>query len=244
MRLLNTRSLFALALLASPCAAMMPGASLPSAADRPATPIVIDPGHGGSDEGAIVRGVMEKDVALAFAKKLKTRLTRDPELNVVMTREDDRYVRLDDRLIETVDASGMIFVSLHLNQVKGKKSAGAIVYSFGPEKLRAWRKKSHPTVAPMPAPPGVQSGNSAVLAAALSKGLRADGFRAEASKSDYYVLKNPSSPAVLIELGYLNNPDEAAKLVDPAYQDRMVESIAKSLEQFAATRATRAVASR
>jgi len=238
MRLLNTRSLFVPALLglAVSAGAMRPAASLPSEPGRPSTPIVIDPGHGGEDEGAIVRGVQEKDLALIFAKKLKARLMRDPEQAVVLTREDDRYVRLDERLVDSVDASGSIFVSLHLNQVKGKKASGAIVYSYGPEKLRAWRKKRHPSVAPMPAPPRVQSGASANLAYALSKGLRADGFRAEASKSDYYVLKNPASPSVLIELGYLNNPDEAAKLVDPAYQDRMVESLAKSLEQFAATR--------
>ncbi len=155
------------AALAAPAAAMRPGASLPSTPGRPSTPIVIDPGHGGADEGAIVRGVREKDLALIYAKKLKARLSRDPELGVVLTREDDRYIRLDERLVDSMDMSGSIFISLHLNQVKGKKASGAIVYSYGPEKLRAWRKKRHPSVAPMPAPPKVQSGDSAVLARVL-----------------------------------------------------------------------------
>ena len=139
---------------------------------------------------------------------------------------------LDNRLVKSVDRSGSIFVSLHINQVKGKKAAGAIVYSYGPEVLRAWRKRRHPSVPPMPAPPKGQASDSARLARAFSKTLRGDGFIAEASKSDYYVLKNPASPSVLIELGYLNNPDEAAKLTDSAYQDKMVDSLAKAIEEY------------
>ncbi len=244
MRHMNARSSFASALLAAalaaPAFAMHPASPLPGAADRPLTPIVIDPGHGGDDQGAVVRGLMEKDIALAFAKKLKTRLLRNNDLPVVLTRNDDHYVTLDGRLVDSVDMSGSIFVSLHLNQVKGKKSAGAVVYSYGPEKLRAWRKRSHPLVPPMPAPPKGQADESARLARAFSRSLRADGFRAEASKSDYYVLKNPAAPSVLIELGYLNNPTEAANLVNPAYQDRMVESLAKAIEEYATSRTLRA----
>lgn len=200
-------------------------------------PVIIDPGHGGEDEGAIVRGVKEKDLALTFAKKLKARLGRNADLPVVLTREDDRYVRLDERLIGTVDKSGAIFVSLHLNQVKGKKSSGAVVYSYGPETLRSWRKRRFPSVPPMPAPPRGQAVDSERLARVFSRTLRADGFPAESSKSDYYVLKSPVSPSVLIELGYLNNPDEAAKLTDSGYQDKMVDSLARAIEEYAASHA-------
>ena len=245
MRLLNARFLFAPALMAAslavPCAAMQPASPLPFSADRPMTPIILDPGHGGDDEGAIVRGLKEKDIALVFAKKLKARLAQNTDLPVVLTRDTDRYVRLDERLVDSVDMTGSIFVSLHLNQVKGKKAAGAIVYSYGPETLRAWRKRSHPSVPPMPAPPKGQAADSERLARAFSRNLSGDGFRAESSKSDYYVLKNPASPSVLIELGYLNNPDEAAKLTNPAYQDRMVESLAKTIEEYATLRSLRTV---
>jgi len=135
--------------------------------------------------------------------------------------------------------SGSIFVSLHLNQVKGKKAAGAIVYSYGPEQLRRWRKRRLPSVPPMPAPPRGQAADSERLARTFSRALRADGFKAESSKSDYYVLKNPAAPSVLIELGYLNNPDEAAKLNDSAYQDKMVDSLAKAIEEYATSRSLR-----
>ena len=188
-----------------------------------------------------MHGIKEKDVALVFAKKLKLRLARNTDLPVVLTRDTDRYIRLDERLVDSVDMTGSIFVSLHLNQVKGKKSAGAVIYSYGPETLRAWRKNSHPSVPPMPAPPKGQAIDSERLARAFSKNLRGDGFIAESSKSNYYVLKNPAAPSVLIELGYLNNPVEAAKLTDPAYQDRMVNSLAKTIEEYATLRSLRTV---
>jgi len=240
---MNAWSLFAPALLAAamavPSSAMRPSSPIPPAPGQPMTPVILDPGHGGDDDGAFVRGIKEKDIALVFAKKLKARLAKNADLPVVLTRDTDRYVPLDERLVDSVDMSGSIFVSLHLNQVKGKRASGAIVYSYGPETLRKWRKRSHPSVPPMPAPPRGQASDSERLARTFSRALRADGFTAETSKSDYYVLKTPAAPSVLIELGYLNNPDEAAKLTDPAYQDRMVDSLAKAIEEYSTLRSLR-----
>ncbi|MDD5302204.1 MAG: N-acetylmuramoyl-L-alanine amidase [Elusimicrobia bacterium] len=227
------------AALAVPSLAMNPASPILPAPGQPMTPVIIDPGHGGDDEGAIVRGLREKDIALVFAKKLKARLARNADLPVVLTRDTDRYVTLDGRLVESVDMRGSIFVSLHLNQVRGRKSAGAVVYSYGPQKASKARRRRHPSVPPMPAAPRGQASDSERLARTFSRTLRGDGFRAESSKSDYYVLKNPAEPSVLIELGYLNNPDEAAKLNDPAYQDRMVDSLAKAIEEYATARTLR-----
>src|SRR5689334_12628985 len=148
MRKLNAWNRLAPALLAVACAipsaALHPASPMPAARNQPLAPVILDPGHGGDDEGAIVHGIKEKDIALVFAKKLKARLAKDKDLPVVLTRDSDRYVTLDERLVGSVDKSGSIFVSLHLNQVKGKRSAGAVVYSYGPETLRKWRKPSHP----------------------------------------------------------------------------------------------------
>jgi N-acetylmuramoyl-L-alanine amidase len=239
------RTLLAPALLAGalsmPSYAMHPASPMPPAPDEPMTPVILDPGHGGDDEGAIVRGLREKDIALVFAKKLKARLARNTDLPVMLTRETDRYVTLDERLVDSVDMHGSIFVSLHLNQVKGKKAAGAVIYSYGREEHRAWRKRSHPSVPPMPAAPRGQASDGERLARTFSRTLRGDGFVAESSKSDYYVLKNPAAPSVLIELGYLNNPVEAAKLSDSAYQDKMVDSLAKAIEEYATSRTLRTV---
>jgi N-acetylmuramoyl-L-alanine amidase len=227
------------ACLAAPASAMHDAASLPWAANRPATPVIIDPGHGGDDLGAVVKGLQEKNIALAVALKLRDKIKGD--MPVVLTRENDNYVTLDNRLVESVDWNGAVFVSIHLNKVRNKKLSGAVVYSFGPQKRGSWiRRHKHPKVPPMPAPPGIEAKESAYLAASMVKTMRAGGFRVEDAKSDYYVLKNPAQPSVLIEIGYLSNPEEAARLNDPAYQDKLVAAMATAIKAYANDRSTRA----
>lgn len=224
---------------AAPVSAMPTAASLPLTANRPVTPVILDAGHGGDDLGAVVKGLREKDIALAVALKLRDRIKND--MPVAMTRENDNYVTLDNRLVESVDWNGAVFVSIHLNQVRNKKLSGATVYSFGVQDRRAWRRRpKHPKVPPMPSPPRVEAKESEFLARSLVKTMRDGGFRVESAKSDYYVLKNPAQPSVLIEIGYLSNPEEAARLNDPAYQDKLVESMAAAIKAYASGRSLRA----
>jgi N-acetylmuramoyl-L-alanine amidase len=237
-------SLFAAALfgacLGAPVSAMNTGAPLPLAANRPVTPVILDPGHGGDDLGAVVKGIQEKDIALAVALKLRDKIKG--QMPVAMTREDDNYVTLDNRLVESVDWNGAVFVSIHLNKVSNKKLSGAVVYSFAKQKQRGtWaRRHKHPKVPPMPAPPGVEAKESAYLAGSLVKTMRANGFRVEGAQSDYYVLKNPAQPSILVEIGYLSNPEEAARLNDPAYQDKLADTMAAAIKAYASDRSLRA----
>ncbi|MDE2512184.1 MAG: N-acetylmuramoyl-L-alanine amidase [Elusimicrobia bacterium] len=238
-----TRTLIAAVLLcsgmAASVAAMTGGAPLPLPADRPVTPVILDPGHGGDDLGAVAQGLQEKDIALAVALKLRDKIKGD--MPVALTRDSDHYVTLDQRLVESVDWNGAVFVSIHLNKVRNKKLSGAVVYSFAVQKRGAWhRRRHHPKVPPMPAPPGVEAKESAYLAGSLVKAMRADGFRVEPAKSDYYVLKNPAQPSILIEIGYLSNPEEAARLNDPAYQDKLASSMAAAIKAYANNRSLRA----
>ena len=227
------------ACLGAPVWAMHTAAPLPYSVDRPRTPVILDPGHGGNDFGAVVKGVMEKDIALSVSLKLRDRIKGD--MPVVMTREDDTYVTLDHRVVNSVDWNGAVFVSIHLNKVRDKKLAGAVVYSYGPELRRHYHPRPrHRGVPPMPAPPGVDAQESEYLAGSMVQTLRLDGFRVEEAKADYYVLKNPAQPSILIELGYLSNPEEAARLADPSYQDKMVAAMAKAIESYASGRSTRA----
>ncbi len=218
----------------------MPTASpLPRGENMPMTPVVIDPGHGGEDMGAVINGVKEKDIALAVALKLRDRLK--DEMPVALTRDTDTYVTLDQRLVLAVDWEGALFISLHLNQVKSKKLSGATVYSYGPETRRSWRRRnSHPKVPPMPAPPRIAAKESDALAAIMVKTMREDGLRVEQDKSDYYVLKNPAQPSILIELGYLSNPAEWARLKDPLSQDKLAATMAKAIERFIGERSLHA----
>jgi N-acetylmuramoyl-L-alanine amidase len=223
---------------AGPAFSIYNAAPMPPAGNRPATPVIIDAGHGGDDLGAVVKGVREKDIALAVSLKLRNKLKND--LPVALTREDDNYVTLDSRIIESVDWNGAIFVSIHLNKVKDKRLNGAVVYSYGADRLkRVKRRPHHKGVPPMPAPPGVQAKEGAYLAAAVAKSMRGDGFRVEESQSDYYVLKSPAEPSILIEIGYLSNPEEAAHLVDGAYQNKIVDALARAILAYANDRALR-----
>jgi N-acetylmuramoyl-L-alanine amidase len=228
------------ACLGAPVWAMNTSAPLPLSLDRPHTPVILDPGHGGDDFGAVVKGLKEKDIALAVSMKLRDRIKGD--MPVVMTRDDDTFVGLDHRVVNSVDWNGAVFVSIHLNKVRSKKVAGAVVYSYGPELRRHFHRRPHHRikVPPMPAPPRVDARESEDLAASMVQSLRGAGLRVEEAKADYYVLKNPAQPSILIELGYLSNPEEAARLNDPAYQDKMVEAMAKAIESYTTGRSLRA----
>ena len=223
--------------LAAPSAAMNSSAPVPHAPGQTSLPIVIDAGHGGEDLGAVVKGVREKDIALVVAMKLKARLKGLP---VILTRDSDRYVPLDKRVVDSVDDNGAVFISIHLNQVRSKRVSGATVYSYGAQRaLKHPRKRRHPSVLPLPAPPRIEASESEFLARSMTKNMRAAGIHVESAKSDYYILKNPTQPSVLVELGYLSNPEEAAKLAGATYQNLLVECLAKALEEYATERALR-----
>ncbi|HXT00453.1 MAG TPA: N-acetylmuramoyl-L-alanine amidase [Elusimicrobiota bacterium] len=224
--------------LTASASAMHTAAPLPPSMARPLTPVILDPGHGGNDFGAVVKDLQEKNIALAVALKLRDRIKGD--VPVMLTRDDDTFVPLDHRVINAVDWNGAVFVSIHLNKVRNKKTAGATVYSYGPDHRHLRRRFHKHPIPKMPAPPGVDASESEYLAGSMVKAMREDGLRVEEAKSDYYVLKNPAQPSVLVEIGYLSNPDEAARLNDPAYQDKLVAAMAKAIEAYASERSLRA----
>lgn len=226
-----------LAAISSSCEALRPADPV-QAKSRSLSPIIIDAGHGGKDYGGVVNGVKEKDLSLDLALKLKERLVKR-ELDVVLTREKDELVTLDKRVVDAVDRNGALFVSVHFNKEKNKKANGIVVYSYGPELRKKWRPLAHPTVPPMPAPPRAQAEESARLGRVVAKALRDDGFRAEINKADYYVLKNPSQPSLLLELGYLTNPQEHALVSDPVYRARLADTLARVIVAYAEERALR-----
>ncbi len=228
-----------LCVLAAAAVARPPAAPRPPDAPRPLAPIILDPGHGGHDLGAVANGLQEKDIALAVALKVRERLA--PTLPVRMTRDDDRFVKLDERVVDAADWNGAMFVSIHLNQVRSRSTSGATVYSYGAPKTRrrGWRRwlRRRRRAPPMPAPPRVESAEGGELADAIATRLRRAGVSAARERSDYYVLKEPSQPSVLVELGYLSNRAEARRLADPAYQDKLADAIARAVRDFAARRA-------
>lgn len=214
-------------------------------APAPRALIVLDPGHGGEDLGAVIAGRREKDITLAVARKVKARLEAAGTASARLTRDADEFVQLDRRVEQSLAWNAALFVSLHVNEVSRHKDlSGITLYSFGKEPGRS----SAPLVrrrrvAPLPAPPGEQARASGRLASWMARFLRAAGFQvAPPDRAEYYVLKNPKSPSVLVELGYLTNAAEAKKLEDPAYQDKLADAIARCLTGYLAEGPRRASA--
>ncbi|MBI5209338.1 MAG: N-acetylmuramoyl-L-alanine amidase [Elusimicrobia bacterium] len=222
-------ALFGLGLLLSPASAQAQGPE-PSAV----RPIVIDAGHGGEDLGAVVGGVREKDIALAVARRLKAALEEDGAARAALVRDSDDYVPLDDRVARSLALEGSGFISLHVNKVDVKRLRGIAVYVFGNGASRFARRRPRARrLTPLPPPPRQALEASLRLANTLVDSLRAEGLETDTlCRSRYYVLKNPRLPSVLVELGYLSNPEEAALLQDPGYQDRLAKALARGMVEY------------
>jgi N-acetylmuramoyl-L-alanine amidase len=194
-------------------------------------PIIIDPGHGGKDWGATVAGRYEKDISLAVARKLRDRLQALGVAPVRLTRDSDEFIPLDGRVQETAAWDGGLFISLHANKVFRSGPRGIVVYAYGKGHGRSDRHhRRHRKVPPLPPPPAEEIRAGSALAAELVRGLRREGLRVEsAERAEYYVLKNAGTPSVLVELGFLSNPEEARLLADPQYQDRLAAALADAL---------------
>jgi len=152
---------------------------------------------------------------------------------VRMTRDCDEFIPLNGRVDDTSAWGGGLFISLHANKVFRHRPHGIVVYSFGRGRGRSDRHhRRHRKVPPLPAPPADEVRAGAALAAELARGFRREGLHVDAVEhAEYYVLKNPRTPSVLVELGYLSNPAEAKLLADPEYQDRLAVALADALAE-------------
>jgi N-acetylmuramoyl-L-alanine amidase len=228
----------------------------PQAAGRPI--VVIDAGHGGSDPGAIaVSGdVKEKDLALALARELRDALVERGRVRVAMTRDDDRYLTLDERAAVAQRLSGNLFVSLHMDSAPNPLARGASVYSLSDvasdaeaarfavmENRGQAADRADGSVRSMLSDLAMrdQMGASADFAARLigkSAGrleLRPEPHRFAA----FHVLRRADTPAVLFEAGYISNVEDEALLRSPEYRAKLVLALAQAIEADIATRSRR-----
>ncbi len=173
--------------------------------------VVIDPGHGGPDVGATRNGIYEKDIVLLMSKHLG-RILQQMGYAVVYTRTEDIDLDLEPRVQIAEKSRASVFVSVHVNSLDARSSQ-----VNGIETYHA---------------PGASLGkNLAELVheqILASTGANDRGVRS----ARFYVIRNTSMPAILVETGYITNPSEAARLVNPSYQERMAEAIAKGVDQF------------
>lgn len=182
----------------------------PGIRDLPNVTIVVDAGHGGRDPGALGVGpVPEKVIVLAIAREVGRQL-ESRGARVVMTRNDDRFLTLDQRAQLAERHRTALFVSIHADAIGRPAVSGSTVYIGRTASAQSRRA-------------GTEIAAALARAGIECRGVRTAGFR---------VLIGHSRPAVLIETGYLTNSREARMLADPDYQRRVATAIVDGIARY------------
>lgn len=176
--------------------------------------VVIDPGHGGKDEGCkgSVSKCLEKDLALKTAKLVQHYLKKEG-IRAVLTRTSDEFVPLEDRAIFANKRRATLFVSIHYNHAENRGANGLEVYYFKEDTPRSEQSKK-------------------CAERALAKILAATKVASRGVKSeDLRVLRKTSMPAILIECGFLSNSEEESRCLNAAFQENLALAIAHAIKE-------------
>ena len=218
--------------------------------------IVIDAGHGGKDPGAVgYRGTKEKDIALDVAKRLEKKLSKNMNVKVIMTRDEDVFLRLSERTKIANDNKGSLFISIHTNAAEDRRASGFETFLIGLNKNEYAAKVAARENAVLDLEGSVNqdlSGEDLIQAtmaqasfAAYSETF-ADLVQKEIKKrvqskdrgvkqAGFVVLARASMPNVLVELGFISNPAEEKKLRSPQYREQLATAIYRAVEQYKKT---------
>lgn len=234
-----------------------PEAPTPAAAKDPESlPLVmIDAGHGGFDPGAVQGGTREKDITLAVAKALRTSLLATGRYRVDMTRDKDVFIRLPERVRIARRAGADLFVSIHADSAPeaGRSAQGASIYTLSDKAsdAQAARLAARENQVDMLAGAEIPENDREVAAILIDLATRETAnqsaffarqlvaafnkqnvplLNSPHKQAGFMVLKAPDIPSVLIELGFLSNPDEVKKLNDETYRKQLADSIAKGVD--------------
>jgi N-acetylmuramoyl-L-alanine amidase len=226
--------------------------------------IVLDPGHGGIDPGtSSADGVTEKEVVLAFAKSLKAKLEATGRYDVYLTREDDTFLPLRERVEFAQKKGANLFLSIHADYFpeQTEKATGATVYTLSEEasdeeaKELAAKENFSDVLAGVALPSESDEvvanilidlaqretqNRSTVFARSIVGELAGNLHTRKLRSAGFRVLKAPDVPSVLLELGFLSNPDDKKHLVSDAWRDRMGNSIVEAIDGYFAKRIARA----
>ncbi|HEY1427065.1 MAG TPA: N-acetylmuramoyl-L-alanine amidase [Caulobacteraceae bacterium] len=238
-------------------------ADLPVFGPQPTRPghfrkiIVIDAGHGGKDSGALGASTMEKNVTLAAALALKARLEATGRYQVVMTRATDVFIPLEERVQIARKAGADLFLSLHADSATDATTHGASVYTLsehGEQRVgyvldrNEWYLKEgvsndDPAVGPilLDLTQRTTRNRSATFAQALIErvGDRAPLLPRSQRDASYFVLLAPDVPAALLEMGFITNAADEARLNDPAQRTALAAKVTQAIDTYFAGRAAR-----
>jgi N-acetylmuramoyl-L-alanine amidase len=230
--------------------------------DRPAVPglrtIVLDPGHGGHDPGALgPGGLPEKELTLDVARRVAALLQEDLGVRVVLTRSRDQFVALRERTTLANREKADLFVSIHVNAAPAMTAAGAETYFLSSEATDNAAREAAAFENKVIDLEGGSRGASRDVLRSILWDLAQSDFQQESSRlagdlqntltralrlpsrgvkqAPFYVLGGAAMPAVLVEIGFITNPQEEARLRDEGYRDRIARSLAAGLGSYKRT---------
>jgi N-acetylmuramoyl-L-alanine amidase len=214
--------------------------------------IVLDPGHGGKDPGAIgAGGVAEKDIVLSVAKKLAAKLRKDMGIEVVLTRTDDRFIPLEDRTAVANTQDADLFISLHMNASPNGDARGVETYYLdnttdeasirlaARENATSRKKVSDLQFILSDMTQNMKLEDSVTLAHRLQGALvgTMGGHLREikdigVKKALFYVLVGARMPSVLVEMFFITNRDEGRAMSHSKFQDSVADSLYDGIQQY------------
>lgn len=234
-------------------------ATAPSADARPL--IVIDPGHGGIDNGTQAKtGETEKDIVLTFSLALRDRIEKDGKYRVVLTRADDTFIPLGDRVKVARSHNAALFVSVHADALPRREgdAQGATIYTLSDRASDAEAERLADLENKADAIGGVDLAEEPTEVADILIDLAQRETRTFSNRfarilmgemknrvrmhkhplksAGFKVLKAPDVPSVLVELGYVSNKDDLKHLISESWRSRTVGAVAEAIDTFLAKR--------
>jgi N-acetylmuramoyl-L-alanine amidase len=225
----------------------------PTAVSNGLRKVVLDPGHGGKDPGALgPGGIAEKEIVLSIAKKLAVKLKTEMGTEVVLTRKDDRFVPLEDRTLLANSQDADLFISLHVNASPNADAKGIETYYLdnttdeaairlaARENATSRKNISDLQFILSDMMQNMKLEDSITLAhrlqAALVSGMSkfmGDVKDLGVKKALFHVLVGARMPSVLVEMFFITNKNESRAMADPNYQDAMVDALFEGIQKYA-----------
>ncbi len=221
--------------------------------------VVVDPGHGGEDPGAIgPSGVREKDVALAISQRLVDRISGMDGYQAYSTRNDDYYVALGQRVKIARDYNADLFVSVHADAFPSQQPRGASVFALSTDgassETARWLAQRENRADLVGGVGGVSLGDKDDMLAGVLLDLSmtasiqysmgvgqnilsklsgvGDLHKSSVEQAGFAVLKSPDIPSILVEAGFISNPNDEMRLSTSSHQDRIAEAIRKGVAHY------------
>ena len=218
--------------------------------------VAIDPGHGGEDPGATgATGLREKDVVLAIALQLRDALNAVPNMRAMLTRDADFFVPLHERVRKARRVQADLFVSIHADAFITPQARGASVFALsqgGASSAAARWMANRENAADSVGGVNINAKDPTVMRAMLDMsttvqirdslklgdevlgqiGKLAKLHKGSVEQAGFAVLKAPDIPSILVESAFISNPDEEAKLRDPAYQAQLVRALTTGIQRY------------